>query len=275
MKVVVLTMKILLLSLVLISCSGKNSSTSVANETSKDADSSLDPLLPNLEHYTNEQEEYVVVLLGYGYNEGEKKDLLLAQLDETYGLIQNGGFIIPFVFPDDFVSFGYERISLLPDNISEILLEKTGNSDISQVSSLIALGSPDATHFALARLQDIYEDIKIFSIFSQDDILGTEAGSTLVIDYSISQTEQREGYETLGEIDLSYPGDIFVVVSPLINAGLDWERVTKSGLLVPALRTEYAKKTNCNFYVYIDPQTGIRSENHYVLTAKENAEAGA
>ncbi len=267
MRVTIFTVVIFLFLFTLFSCTKKteeSNSSQVANTSSSDS------LLPSLEYATNEDGAYVVVLLGYGYNAGESKDALLSKLDETYGLAENGGTIIPFVYPDDFVSFGYERISLLPENIQDELLALTGETDMSKVSTLITIGSPDSTHYALANLQDSIENIRIFSVFSQDDILGTEAGSTLVIDYSISQSEQQEGYESLGEIDLSYPDDIFVVIAPLINAGLDWERIDHSGLLIPALRSEYTKKTKCDFFVYVDPQTGLRSENHYVLTSKES-----
>ncbi len=227
-----------------------------------------DPLLLELKDIDSFKDSYVVVLLGYGYNEGVSKDTLLAQLDEEYGLAENGGIIIPFVFPDDFISFGYERISLLPENISEVIADFNNGLDLSNVSALLTLGAPDGTHVALAALQDAGYDMQVFSVFSQDDVLGAEAGSTLVIDYSISQSEQQEDYELLGEIDLSYPGDVFSVLSPLINVGLNWDNVKETGLLIPALRTEYAKKTNCDFFVYVDPQTGLRAENHYVLTQK-------
>ncbi len=266
MKIVINIVKIFSLIFFLFSCTDNNSE-------SKKADSSIsnpsDSLFPDLETYINNDNSYVVVLLGYGYNEGRQKDTLLSQLDSQYGLAENGGIIIPFVYPDDFVSFGYERISLLPDNIEDVLLDLNGAVDLNQVSTIITLGAPDSTHYALARLQDLIANVRIFSVFSQDDILGTESGSTIAIDYAISQSKQQSGYETIGEIDLSYPDDVFTIIAPLINAGLNWDSVNEKGLFISALRSEYSKKTNCNFFVFVDSQTGLRSENHYVLTERE------
>ncbi len=264
MKSLCFAVKVFILILLLFGCA-KIDTNNDEKSVDRNIAAATDSLLPNLETYSNEKDDYVVVLLGYGYNEGSNKDLLLSQLSDRYGFAENGGIIIPFVYPDDFISFGYERISLLPDNIEDVLLEISPSNDFSKISAIVTLGAPDATHFALARIQDLDKDIQIFSVFSQDDILGTEAGSTLTIDYSINQAVQQEGYETLGEIDLSYPGNTFDVISPLINAGLDWEKVNKTGLIIPALRSEYAKKTDCSFLVYIDPQTGLRAENHFVL----------
>ncbi len=269
MKIKVFMLPFFLLVFLLFSCSAKDES-SVSEVPHTNSSQTVDPLLPNLDIYNGAKNKYVVVLMGYGYNEGDEKTQLIHALDEHYGLYEKEGIIIPFTYPDDFVSFGYERISLLPNNIEDALFEVTGSRDLSQVGVLLTIGAPEGAHYALANLQDSVFEGQIFSVFSQDDILGTEAGSTLVIDYSISQSAQEEGLETLGEIDLSYPDDVFNVVSPLINAGLLWNDLGETGLFVSALRSSYARNTECDFYVYIDPQTGLRSENHYVLTQKES-----
>ncbi len=265
MKVRVICIHLLLCTFLIFGC-GQNEEA--RNGTPSENVDSIKPLLLGLDEVPEAEEKFVVLFLGYGYNEGEKKDTLLSQLDEVYGLAENGGIIIPFVFPDDFISFGYERITLLLDNITGALAEINEEEDLTSVAALITLGAPEGTHVALANLQDTGNDIPVFSVFPQDNILGTEAGSTLVIDYSISEEAQQEGYESLGEIDLSYPDNIFNVLFPLINSGLHWEDIHASGLFVPALRSEYNKRTNCDFFVYVDPQTGLRAENHYVLTQK-------
>ncbi len=266
MKRVSFSIIIFLATIIFFSCSQEDST---AGEGPSNVEKVTENLLLGYGDLSEAEEGYIVLFLGYGYNEGLEKDTLLIQLDEKYGLAQNGGRIIPFVYPDDFISFGYERISLLVDNIEDALISINGTSDLTTIAALITLGAPDGTHIALANLQDLGHEIQVFSVFSQDDILGTEAGSTLVIDYSISQEEQQDGYDTLGEIDLSYPGNVIDVLSPLINAGLNWEKIHETGLFVPALRSEYSKTANCDFFVYVDPQTGLRAENHYVLTQKE------
>ncbi len=231
-----------------------------------DGDDSTELVLPTLDDAIPENNQYVVILLGYGYNEGDTKNNLLNRLESEYGLAKNGGKIIPFVYPDDFEAFGYERVSLLTDNIEDQLFELIGEVDLDRISAIITLGAPEGTHYSLAEMQDSDYTASVFSVFAQDDVLGTEAGSTLVIDYSIGQDDEENKFEQYGEIDLSYPGDVFDIISPLINASFDWEEVNKSGLFIPALRAEYKKTTEYNFFVFIDAQTGLRAENHYVLT---------
>ncbi len=265
MKYVSVILNICIICFILSSCSPNSN---LDNNNAEDT--VTNSLIPSLDTFSNEKEQYAVVLLGYGYNEGSKKEDLLNHINDQYGLVENGGSVIPFVYPDDFLSFGYERISLLEENIEDAVFDLTGERDLSYIATLITLGAPEATHFELANIQDSgYTDMRIFSVFSQDDVLGTEAGSTIAIDYNISENEQQEGYETLGEIDLSYPNNVFDVIEPLINAGFDWERVTSAGLFIPALRSTYQKNIECNFFVYTDPQTGLRAENHYVLVQSE------
>lgn len=269
---------LLALCLFLFACSDNE----VANNKNyiSDAVAETDPILPSLGKVPDAKDKYVAVLLGYGYNEGTAKDNLLAALEQEYGFIENAGIIIPLIYPDDFVSFGYERISLLPERIEEQLSEYVSDisdSPLAALAALITLGAPDGTHGALATLQDAtIQDtemqISVFSIFSQDDVLGTESGSDLVIDYSPVETEAESEFHKTEEKDLSYPNDVFQVIVPLINAALDWQEIKGTGLLIPALRTEFLKRTACNLFVYVDPQTGLRSKNHYVLkdTVKES-----
>lgn len=251
-----------------LSCSDKNEIDDegfVGEKTSIDVPSLA---LPSFDSSSNTKGKFVVVLLGYGYNEGIIKENLLAALDQEYGFAESGGIIIPLIYPDDFISLGYERISLLPERIEEQLneyIDGTSDSPLTALMALITLGAPDGTHGALADLQDATIDTAVFSIFSQDDVLGTESGSDLVIDYRPVQIEGVSAFDTTEETNLSYPDDAFEVIAPLINTALNWKQIENDGLLIPALRTEFLKRTACNLFVYVDPQTGLRSQNHYVL----------
>lgn len=263
--------KALILCILLFTFFGCSDKNAVNNEESMNEVVSLvkdDAILPSLDIIPPVKGKYVVVLLGYGYNEGLIKENLLASLEQEYGFVENDGIIIPLIYPDDFISFGYERISLLLELIEEQLTQSLGSisdSPIAALTALITLGAPEGTHLALADLQDATIEVPVFSIFSQDDILGTEAGSDLVIDYRPVQTEGLSAFDKTEETNLSYPNDVFEVIAPLINAALNWQRIQDGGLLIPALRTEFLKHTECNLFVYVDPQTGIRSQNHYVL----------
>lgn len=236
-------------------------------ETSIVEENKQTEFLPSLDFNQETNDSYVVVVLGYGYNDGFIKTTILQDLEITYGLADNGGIIIPFVYPDDFLSYGYERISLLPSNILDELEDLNGEKDFSSIAGIITLGAPENTHYALAKIQDSGYENCIFSVFSQDDIMGTEAGSTLAIDYALT-TPQTQDYNALEEVNLSYPDNIFPVISPLINASLNWENANKNELFIPALRNRYQNTTQCDLSIYIDPQTKIRSENHYILLQK-------
>lgn len=226
-----------------------------------DIQTEIDYILPNLNFEISENNQLVVILLGYGYNSGDSYKTLVEKLTATYGLAENDGIIIPFVYPDDFMSFGYERISLFPEKVIEELEKYPAKT----LAGLITLGAPEGTHRALASFQDTQTMPCVFSVFSQDDILGTEAGSDIVIDYSVIKAEDEESFAP-EELGLSYPDDVFEIIEPLINATLDWEHIKNTGLFVPALRAEFFKRIDCDFFVYIDPQTGLRAQNHYVLT---------
>ena len=163
------------------------------------------------------------------------------------------------------------RISLLPDNILSELQKINKKANFSNIAGIITIGAPENTHYALAKLQDSDYKNPIFSVFPQDDILGTESGSTLVIDYMpITDKDNNTEHRGLEEVNTSYPDNIFPVIAPLINASLDWQSIKKDDLLIPALRKTYNASTECSFSVYLDPQTKIRAKNHYVLTQNES-----
>lgn len=258
-KKIVIILCLFVLPFLLLACSNKDSVYSeqiVSNSNLNNTDA----FLQQLDTYTDKNNTYIAVLLAYGYNEGKAKENILAALTKEYGFVEDGGIIIPLIYPEDFISLGFERISLLPELIEEKLVE----AEIESAEiALITLGAPEGTHRALAILEDAQIQGPVFSIFSQDDVLGTEAGSDLVIDYSPPQN--KDSFATAKETNSVYQGDVFDVVAPLINAALNWEETEKAGMPISALRTEFLKRTSCNLLVYVDPQTNLRSKNHYVL----------
>ena len=264
MKQILNIVKIIFALLIITACTNKT----VENSTIKENIPQHTDFLPSLELSQTVENQYIVVVLGYGYNHGFVQTSLLDDLDTVYGLAENHGIIIPFIYPDDFVSYGYERISLLPDNILDEVQKIDNSADFSNIAGIITIGAPENTHYALANLQDAGYDNPIFSVFPQDDILGSEAGSTLVIDYLPKTEIEDTDHSGLEEVNLSYPDNIFPVITPLINATLKWETISKTDLFIPALRKEYTTTTTCDFSVYLDPQTKIRAQNHYVLTQK-------
>jgi hypothetical protein len=119
----------------------------------------------------------VAVRFAYGYNDAdflaETKGLIRERFSREDDLVTDEDIMLPLIFPDDFPS---GRISLLYDKIH--------NADLS---AFVLLGSPEGTHRTLAGLQDTWAEqggaIPVVSLFSQDDVLGTEAGSDVVVDF--------------------------------------------------------------------------------------------
>ena len=202
----------------------------------------------------------VVLFLGHDFVDAEKKQNLTDYLDRTYGLFQNGGLISILSYPEDVRVAGKIRLSLLSSKLTEL-------HERGELSAFITVGAPQGIHSVLASLQDGGTEIPVFSIFSQDDVLGTEAGSDLVIDYRTApvKNEADVAHDSAEDADLEYKGDFGAVLSPLTQVILNWGEMKESPMLVPLLRREFFKQTGCNLVIYTDPVTGLRSKNHYVL----------
>lgn len=212
-----------------------------------------------------QKDEYVLVLLGYGYNQGEKKDSALTFLHDTYGFIENGGLIVPLVYPDSLQTAGYAKISDIVKKVE--LLQKDGKKLIG----FINIGAPEGLHRVIFALKDEGFVFPTFSIFPQDLILGIEAGSLLVIDYkSNSETEQKNAGDELKEslnqeLVFNFTGDITKIITPLMQTIVKPNATQDLTKLIAFLRNEFLKKLACNFVVYRDPETGLQAINHYIL----------
>ena len=202
----------------------------------------------------------VVLFLGHDFADAEKKRNLTDYLDRTCGLFQNGGLISVLSYPEDVTVAGKIRLSSLLSKLTEL-------HERGELSAFITIGAPQGIHSVLASLQDGGTEIPVFSIFPQDDVLGTEAGSDLVIDYRPAPVKKEAdvAHDSAEDADLEYKGDFGTVLLPLIRVILNWSEMKESPMLVPSLRREFFKQTGCNLVIYTDPVTGLRSENHYVL----------
>ncbi len=202
----------------------------------------------------------VVLFLGHDFADAAKKQTLTDYLDRTCGLFQNGGLISVLSYPEDVTVAGKIRLSSLSSKLTEL-------HERGELSAFITIGAPQGIHSVLASLQDDGIEIPVFSIFPQDDVLGTEAGSDLVIDYRPAPVKKEAdvAHDSAEDADLEYKGDFGAVLLPLIRVILNWSEMKESPMLVPSLRREFFKQTGCNLVIYTDPVTGLRSENHYVL----------
>lgn len=200
---------------------------------------------------------HVAVLFGYGYNTESFVNEVTSKLSEKFGLQEEGGLILPLVFPDSFKSGGVVgRISNLPDILSE-----------NKCKTLITLGAPENTHRALAKMQDANSDCVVYSLFSQDDVLGTESGSYLVFDFATENNnsieEDMELTETVGLEEQELSDNNFDKIEFLL------EKIIKRSNLPSTLSiNEVASSlfdSDWEVSTYLDAATGLKAKNHFVL----------
>ena len=211
-------------------------------------------------------EEHIAILFGYGYNDNAFVSSICSVLAEEYGLEENDGLILPLVYPQDFVVTGsVARIS----NLSSIIKEK-------KCKSLITLGAPEFTHRALAKIQDDNLDCTVVSLFSQDDVLGTESGSFLVFDFAekelvlsdnddeiVSSENSSEELKSLtNDTELQHLDKMDFILTKVIETlknPIDMENKEISQVATNILVKDWEVSA------FLDADTGLRSSNHFVL----------
>ena len=211
-------------------------------------------------------EKHVAILFGYGYNDKSFVDSVCLHLSEEYGLEKENGLILPLVYPDDFIVSGSTaRIS----NLSSIMKDKN-------CRALITLGAPEYTHKALAKIQDDNLDCLVFSLFSQDDVLGTEAGSFLVFDFAeeelilsdetddSSNTEITEDAikSLTNDTELKHLDKMNYLVSKVVETLKNPSELKNKEILQVATGI-FGKDWEVSSF--LDTDTGLRAKNHFVL----------
>ena len=211
-------------------------------------------------------EKHVAILFGYGYNDKSFVDSVCLHLSEEYGLEKENGLILPLVYPDDFIVSGSTaRIS----NLSSMMKDKN-------CRALITLGAPEYTHKALAKIQDDNLDCLVFSLFSQDDVLGTEAGSFLVFDFAeeelilsdetddSSNTEITEDAikSLTNDTELKHLDKMNYLVSKVVEILKNPSELKNKEILQVATGI-FGKDWEVSSF--LDADTGLRAKNHFVL----------
>ncbi len=200
----------------------------------------------------------LAVLLGYGYNTPDSILGISQMLNQNYGVDteDNPGLISIYVYPDDFKVSGKARISSLANLIED-----------KKLCGLLILGAPEGTHIAISKLQDKNEDGKlpfpVFTVFPQDEVLGSESTADFVLDYA-HKTDSAGGIEN-AEISTAIPDfDINQFIEKSIQAMLETEKPIPQGenlqKLIQSLLGNKRKLTH-----YIDGETGLKSINHFVF----------
>jgi hypothetical protein len=199
--------------------------------------------------------ERIAVLFGYGYNDADFVSAALEYFDETFVSASGEPVIVPMVFPDDFKVGGVPRISLLYDKLNPF-----------ELAGAVLFGSPENTHLALGRLTDAQGRFPVVSVFSQDDQMGTEALSDLVIDFEIEDAPAGDAppLEEYAENDAGrMPDEMLALVAQAVYyVSLLASPPPKNA----ELRVHAAQMFGGRHIApFIDAETGMRPVNHFVM----------
>lgn len=214
----------------------------------------------------------IAIAFGHGYEDETVRNQVVAVLESQFGLAENGGLIIPLAFPE--VYFNNKKVS------ADWLRKAIQNQD---VFAIITVSAPEKTHYSLADLQDNGVSAKVYSVFSQDNELGTESGSEFVLNYKSlgARLDSSDVYVLDENKDIStsvtrnyeeegmFQGDITEILIPIIsrikavnNQAIPETPVSFAAYLEEAYEENFPDST---LTPYVDAQTGIKSLNHYVL----------
>lgn len=199
----------------------------------------------------------VAVLFGYGYNDELFVSGMTEELALSFGLAEDGGAVVPLVFPDDFGRGSSARISLLSSLLKE-----------ARASALVIVGAPEGTHRALAAMQDAGGGsigFPVISLLPQDDVLGMEATCDLVLDYLPSSAKEEEfDGDSEAFID-NVPSLVERAVYYVSLVPLDSTDGFGQTLNELTLHARLLAGSEWTVSQYIDPETGIRPYNHFVI----------
>lgn len=200
----------------------------------------------------------IAVVFGYGYNDEAFVAATVDELSKKLGLADQGGAVLPLVFPDDFMVGSYGRISLLPEILTE-----------NHISSVIIVGAPEGTHWALATIDEKKVngfDIPVISLFPQDDILGIEFGSDMVLEFVTKSLSEDTLQEELVVYQKNIPQLVSRVAQYMSFIPVEYGDgfVANSELLVHARQMV---GSDWSISRYIDPETGLCALNHFAISA--------
>lgn len=258
-KIIKIAFVFLSISLILLSGCQKDRKLAVEEAVTSLPQNSKEPA--KLKKLDDETKSYldgknIIVVLGYGYNDENSIEKITQNLRENFGVEteDNYGLVSILVYPNDFMTAGKARVSSLVD----LLEDKTP-------AGIIILGAPDGMHIALSKLQDNAEDGKlkypVFSFFSQDDVLGSEATADFVLDYahkSEALTAETEMTDFISDFDLNTLLDSAVSSMMTLRAPLKADENLEA-----FVKNLFDGKKNVSHY--IDGETGLQSINHFIF----------
>lgn len=198
-------------------------------------------------HFTRGE---IAVIFAHGYNDKEWTDSVKAKLEKKYGAADRGGLILPLVYPDDFMHGSNAYISRL----SKLL-------DGRDIEGIVILGAPEGTQKAFTRLSASYGGrfpFGIISLFSQDEVLGMEHFSTIMVDKFTRATLDDINAEAESEKISGAQEMIFRSISVLTS----YSEFTDDSSLINAAKYITGNK---EIKRYEDPVTSLVCVNHFVM----------
>lgn len=200
----------------------------------------------------NFSEKKICILFGYGYNDEKFLEEIKQKLSDEFGLAQDGGKILPLVFPKDFKIAGRERISLLSDVFDDY-----------DISGLVLLGAPENTHNVLGHLILQYDGqlpFPVFSMFSQDNVLGTE----WVSDFVLEKMNVSDIFSDVEEkLSPSAEDSEALILRAVKYMTLLDGPLQKDSDLITHVQKIVGENHKVSYYV--DSDTALRSTNHFVF----------
>ncbi|MBQ6781500.1 MAG: hypothetical protein IJP62_09760 [Treponema sp.] len=243
----------ILCALLLTSCQKQKRVSVVSEEEQIEEQSpvSMRNLDDNAKQYL--EGKHVFVLLGYGYNDESFVEKTRADLSEKFGLLteESEGLVKLAVFPNDFMRGSTARISMLYTMLEE-----------EPLAGIVILGAPEATNLSLARLQDKNNGslpYPVFSLFPQDDMLGSEATADFVLDYAQkAELLASEEVEHLPDFD----------ADTLLENSIQTMLNPREPIPAPEDLQSFVQKIvgpDRTISRYIDTESGLQAQNHFIF----------
>ncbi|MBQ5780571.1 MAG: hypothetical protein IIW10_01305 [Spirochaetaceae bacterium] len=221
---------------------------------SKQAGKSTGDFASDEEVLTTPLSDYEIhIFFGYDFNNEDQIPKLKQPLTDKFGAGTDGGLISASVYPKDYEINGKHRISMVEDHFEN-----------PRTRGMITMGAPEGLHTPLARVLEKDPTYKIISLFPQDDILGSQSVSHLVLSAPVN-SEIIEQELTVSDADISLILDKCIVYMR--------DKVFSPEYKIPnqsELRKEVMEVFGDEFDItpFMDPETGIRASNHFEIKRK-------
>jgi hypothetical protein len=215
----------------------------------------------------------VAVLFAYGYNDAtflaETKALIQERFSRDDESVSVDAIMMPLIFPDDF-----------PSRYTARLYEKINNANLS---AFVLLGSPEGTYKTLAGLRDDWDKsggaIPVVSLFSQDDVLGTEAESDVAVDFApLPETPAlADATEEAAALRRIPPDTLVQILTELhrravASQGADSPDADANSIALNTPETTVSQDTIVALFgpgylvtPYHDAETGLIAANHFLV----------